>query len=79
MGAFSLILIALGAILTFAVSVAVEGLDLSAIGVILMVVGAIGLIFSLFTTGFTSFTTQKTRQVSDDGHTVVEKQHTSAI
>ncbi len=79
MGAFSLILIAIGAILTFAVSAAVEGLDLSAIGVILMVVGTIGLIFAIFTTGFTSFTTQRTRQVSDDGHTVVEEQRTSAI
>lgn len=39
----SVFLIAIGAILAFAVDVAVSGLDLSAIGVILMIVGAIGL------------------------------------
>ncbi len=43
----SVFLIALGAILTFAVHVAVSGLDLSTIGVILMVVGGIGLVASL--------------------------------
>ena len=41
---FSLFLIALGAILAFAVHVATNGVDLHAVGWILMVVGAIGLI-----------------------------------
>jgi hypothetical protein len=40
-------LIAAGAILTFAVDVAVEGIDLDVVGVILMAVGGIGLLFSL--------------------------------
>jgi hypothetical protein len=40
-------LIAVGAIRTWAVNLNVSGLDLSAIGVILMVAGAIGLIASL--------------------------------
>ena len=43
----SLFLLAVGAILTFAVEAEVAGLDISTVGVILMVVGVIGLIFSL--------------------------------
>ena len=43
----SLILIAVGAILTWAVNAEVSGLDISTIGVILMIVGAIGLLLSL--------------------------------
>jgi len=47
----SIFLIALGAILAFAVDYTVSGLDLSTIGFILMVVGVIGLITSLFLFG----------------------------
>lgn len=43
----SIFLIALGAILTFAVDVTVEGLDLAAVGIILMIAGIIGVIVSL--------------------------------
>jgi uncharacterized protein DUF6458 len=43
----SLILIAVGAILTWAVSASVSGVDITAIGVILMIVGAVGLLLSL--------------------------------
>ena len=43
----SLILIAAGAILVWGVNATVAGLDVNAIGVILMVVGIIGLILSL--------------------------------
>jgi len=43
----SLILIAAGAILTWAVNTTVSGVDINAIGVILMVVGIIGLVLSL--------------------------------
>ena len=43
----SIILIAAGAILTWAVNASVSGLELQTIGVILMVVGAIGLLMSL--------------------------------
>jgi hypothetical protein len=43
----SLILIAAGAILTWAVNATVSGVDINTIGVILMVVGIIGLILSL--------------------------------
>jgi uncharacterized YccA/Bax inhibitor family protein len=43
----SLFLIACGAILTFAVTKEVNGIDLSTIGVILMIVGAAGLLITL--------------------------------
>ena len=43
----SLFLLALGAILTYAVDVDTEGFDLNTIGVILMVVGVIGVLLSL--------------------------------
>jgi hypothetical protein len=43
----SLFLIAIGAILTWAVNATVSGLEVQTIGVILMIVGAIGLLLSL--------------------------------
>ena len=43
----SLFLIALGAILKFAVTASVSGLELATVGVILMVVGILGLVISL--------------------------------
>lgn len=43
----SLILIAVGAILTWAVSAEVSGLDITTVGVILLVVGLAGLLLSL--------------------------------
>lgn len=45
----SIFLIAVGAILYFAVEATVQGLDISTVGVILMIVGAIALVVSLFT------------------------------
>ena len=47
----SIFLIALGAILAFAVNVSVSGLDIAVVGWILMVVGAIGLIMTAFIWG----------------------------
>jgi hypothetical protein len=44
----SLLLIAVGAILRFAVSVTTSGFNIHTIGVILMIVGAVGLVISLF-------------------------------
>jgi hypothetical protein len=44
----SLFLIAVGAILYFAVNADVSGLEISTIGIILMVIGVIGLLISLF-------------------------------
>jgi sulfite exporter TauE/SafE len=44
----SLLLIAVGAILNFAVDAQVSGIEIRTIGLILMVVGVIGLLISLF-------------------------------
>ena len=44
----SLLLLAIGAILTFAVEVTTEGFNLNTMGIILMIVGGIGLLFSMF-------------------------------
>ena len=43
----SLLLIAVGAILKFAVTTSVSGIELATVGVILMVVGILGLVISL--------------------------------
>jgi hypothetical protein len=43
----SIFLIAVGAILTWAVTIETEGIDLDVVGVILMVVGILGLLLSL--------------------------------
>ncbi|HEY2327603.1 MAG TPA: DUF6458 family protein [Gaiellaceae bacterium] len=43
----SLILIAVGAVLTWAVEATVSGLNINTVGVILMIVGIVGLLLSL--------------------------------
>ena len=43
----SVFLIAVGAILSFAIDVTTEGVNLDTVGVILMIVGAIGLLMSM--------------------------------
>jgi ABC-type protease/lipase transport system fused ATPase/permease subunit len=43
----SIFLIAIGAILKFAVTTSVSGIELATVGVILMIVGILGLIISL--------------------------------
>ncbi len=61
----SIFLIALGAVLAFAVDVSTSGIDLNTIGVILMVVGAVGMIVSMvFWNSWGGF---RGRRVVDDG------------
>ena len=43
----SILLVAVGAILTWGVTADAEGLDVNAIGVILMIVGILGLVISM--------------------------------
>ena len=63
----SIFLIAVGAILTWAVNASVSGLELDTIGVILMIVGAIGLLTSLLIWGPRS--RRSTRTVAyDEGY-----------
>ena len=66
----SVFLIAIGAILAFAVNVAVSGLDLAAVGWILMAAGTIGLIVALATiNGWRGTRTA----VVDDGYDDVDR------
>ena len=44
----ALFLIAVGAILRFAITDSISGVDLSTVGVILMIVGVLGLVIALF-------------------------------
>lgn len=59
----SIFLIAVGAILAFAVDVTMSGLDLDTVGVILMIVGVIGLVASLLF--WSSFSPYGRRDVAD--------------
>ena len=52
----SIFLIAIGAILYFAVNADISGLEISTVGLILMIVGIIGLLISLF---YTSMATRR--------------------
>ena len=60
----SLFLIAVGAILYFAVNADVSGVEISTIGIILMVIGVVGLLISLFM--FNSARRDTTRTVVRD-------------
>ena len=72
----SLILIAVGAILTWAVTTTVSGIDINVVGVILMIVGAAGLILSmLFWSSWGGFhsTRTDTTIVRDDARSRAER------
>lgn len=79
MGALSILLIAAGAILVWAVKDTTSGFDLHTIGVILLVVGALGFIASLVRGSFIGFHSTRERHISDDGRTVVEQEHSSTF
>jgi hypothetical protein len=71
----SLLLIAAGAILTWAVSAEASGIDLNTVGVILMVVGAIGLVLSLvFWSSWGGFGTHRKAVESGPGGTTVTEE-----
>jgi len=62
----SLVLIAVGAVLTWAVTATASGIDLNVVGVILMIVGAAGLILSLiFWSSWGGFANSSTTVVRD--------------
>lgn len=64
----SLFLVALGAILYWAVSVEAEGFSITTIGLILMIVGVVGLVLTLLMTA----SVEKTERESG-GVTIVER------
>ncbi len=67
----SILLIAVGAILRFAVSVTTTGFNIHTIGVILMIAGVVGLVISIFFWsswgGFGSRGYRRERRVASDG------------
>ena len=63
----SLLLIAVGAILKYAVTADVEGIDIQTVGVILMLIGILGLILSLLYTFVWSEGAQRRRAASNSG------------
>ena len=65
----SLLLVAVGAILTWAVTVDAEGIDINMVGVILMIVGLVGLITTLILTG-----SEKRTIVERDREVVVDRE-----
>ena len=79
MGALSVLLIAVGAILTFAVKTVSEDVDLRTAGIVLMVVGGVGLLFSLMRGSMFGFRSTSERHVSPDGRTVIESERSSTV
>ncbi len=66
----SVFLLAVGAILAFAVDFEVSGLEINTIGVILMIVGALGLLISaLFLSSFSPYASRR-----GDRETVVREE-----
>ncbi|HWW53868.1 MAG TPA: DUF6458 family protein [Acidimicrobiales bacterium] len=53
----SIFLVAVGAILTFAVSATVSGVNIATVGVVLMIVGGLGLVASMIVFGGSGRTT----------------------
>ncbi len=74
MGVLSLLLIAVGAVLTFAIEREADGVNIDTLGIILMVVGAIGLAASVLRGSMLGFNRTRERRVSADGRTVVERE-----
>jgi membrane-bound ClpP family serine protease len=72
----SLVLIAIGAIFTFAITASMPGVNLGAVGVILMVVGTAGLLISLlFWETYAPFSGWRTRRNVTTEHIVHDVDH----
>ena len=77
MAAIGLILLAIGAVLRYAVTAEASGVDLDMIGLILMATGAVGFLLGLFEGTFRKNRVE--RHVSTDGRHVVEETESSGI
>jgi Domain of unknown function (DUF6458) len=69
----SIFLLAVGAILTFAVDVATSGFSINTVGIILMAAGALGLVLSLLF--WSSFSPSRRGRTVVGGDTVVEERY----
>jgi hypothetical protein len=86
--AVSILLIAAGAILTWGVTAEAQGLDLNAVGVILMIVGILGLVISMLywqswggfqrRTGYVEGGPVRRRVVAPRRRTVIEDEEVDA-
>jgi hypothetical protein len=78
---FGILLLVAGAIVTFAVETSAEGVDLTALGYILMAGGALSLLAAAITgAGWMSMSNNKMRterHTSSDGQHYVEETHTA--
>ncbi len=77
MGALSILLIAAGAIMAWAVKDTTSGFDIHMIGIILFVVGIVGLIASLVRGTMLGFHNVRESHISGDGRTVIESERTN--
>lgn len=77
MAAIGIVLIALGAVLRYAITAEASGIDLDIVGMILMVTGGAGFVLGLFEGAFRKTRTE--RHVSSDGHHVIEEESTSGL
>lgn len=77
MGGLGVLLIAVGAVVAFALNVASEEVDLTAVGYILMAVGAIAVVVALLRDG-PFWKVRSERHVSADGRHVVDETRTTA-
>ena len=74
----SLVVLAVGAILDFAVTVSPyqHGFDIRTVGVILMIVGAVGFVVSVLAFAVAGSGWRRRRTVVDDGQNVVRREET---
>jgi hypothetical protein len=77
MAAIGLVLLALGAVLRYAITAEATGVDLDMIGLILMVAGGVGFLFGIFEGTFRRNRVE--RHVSADGRHVVEQNESSGL
>jgi hypothetical protein len=77
MAAIGLVLLALGAVLRYAITAEANGVDLDMVGLILMATGGVGFLFGLFEGTFRRNRVE--RHVSTDGRHVIEENESSGI
>lgn len=78
MAALGIILIAVGAVLRFAVTALVDGVDLDVLGVVLMAVGAVAVVAAVVTSGrfSRSFTRERVERGPEGTERVTEHSRT---
>lgn len=77
MAAIGLVLLALGAILRYAITADASGVDLDMVGLILMATGGVGLLLGLFEGALRRSRVE--RHDSPDGRHVVEEKESSGL